>query len=356
MLITTETILAKQTDYFKTFATVSKAFGSTHDLNEILNLIVESAVKTMEGKAACLFLADREKDVFVKKAQTGLSKSYLHANPVRARKTEADLIEGGYISIFDATQDARVENQAGKKKEGIASILVVPLIVNQDIIGVLTLYTAKRRKFSQSEIEFLTALADQGGMAIERSALIERIQTNTRIFRELSANINASLDIKEILNNLTVSLCTALNMKGVSIRLLNKETGEMPIVAGHGLSDAFLYKDKGSIQKNAEQTLDGETIVIENAAEDKRIRFKNDLKKEGIGSAIFIPIRTGEEVVGIMRLFSSEPQHFPQETIDLVNALAEQGGLAIQNASMVLMLREDKKNLEQDMWIHKSWF
>jgi GAF domain-containing protein len=347
--------LAKQKDYFKTFTTISKTFGSTYDVEEILNLIVESAVITMGGKAACLFLADREKDVFEEKAQFGLSDDYLHANPVKARKTEADLVVDGYISIYDATQDKRVENKSGKKKEGIASILVVPIIVNLETIGVLTLYTGTRRKFTQEEIEFLTALAEQGGMAVERSTLIERIRTNTRIFRELSANINASLDVKEILTNLTVSLCNALNMKGVSIRLLNKDTGEMPIVAGHGLSDEFLYKGKGSIQKNLEDTLKGETIVIENAAKDKRIQFKDDLKKEGIESALFIPIKTRHEVVGIMRLFSSEAQRFPEETIDLVNALAEQGGLAIQNASMVLALQEDNKNLEQDMWLNKSW-
>ncbi len=130
----------------------------------------------------------------------------------------------------------------------------------------------------------------------------------------------------------------------------------MPIVAGRGLSDDFLFKNKGSIQKNLKQTLKGDTIVIENAATDKRVQHKKELKKEGIGSALFVPIKARDEVVGIMRLFSTEPQIFPDETIELVNALAEQGGLAIQNASMVLMLQEDKKNLEQDMWMHKSWF
>ncbi|NQU63984.1 MAG: GAF domain-containing protein [SAR324 cluster bacterium] len=347
--------MIKQKDYFKTFVTISKALGSTLNLEEILHLIVESAVESMEGKAACLFLADREKDVFVEKAQIGLSKSYLHANPVRAQQMKGDLLKDGYLSIYDVNKDPRAENQASKKKEGIESILVVPVRINQETIGVLTLYTATHRKFSQDDVDFLSALAEQGGMAINRSTLIDRIQENTRIFRELSANINASLNIKEILHNLTVALSKALNMKGVSIRLLNKETGEMPIVAGHGLSDQFLYRDQGFILKNLGHTLKGETIVIEDVDSDTRIRYKAELKKEGICSALFVPIKTREDVVGMMRLLSSEPQRFPKETIDLVNALAEQGGLAIQNASMVLMLQEEKKELEQDMWIHKSW-
>lgn len=242
------------------------------------------------------------------------------------------------------------------RKGGIASILVVPVVVKGAVVGVLTLYTATRRKFSGEEIEFLRSLADQGGVAIERSRLIDRIRENTAIFHKMAANINASLDVRDIMHHLTEALSSALHMKGVSIRLLNKETGEMPIVAGHGLSDDFLFKNKGSIQKDQQQTLKGDTIVIEDAARDKRIQHKQELKKEGIGSALFVPIKARDEVVGIMRLFAEEPQHFPVETVELVNALAEQGGLAIQNASMVLMLQEDKKNLEQDMWMHKSWF
>jgi len=348
--------LAKQKDYFKTFVTISKAFGTTENLEELLDLIVNSAVETMQGKAACLFLADRTNDVFVEKAQTGLSKNYLHANPLKARKTEGDLLKKGHISIYDAIKDSSLENRASKKKEGIASILVVPVLVKGSIIGVLTLYTGTRRKFSADEIEFLRSLADQGGLAVERSRLIDRIRENTAIFHKMAANINASLDIKDILHHLTEALGGALSMKGVSIRLLNRETGEMPIVAGHGLSDDFLFKNKGSIQKNLKQTLNGDTIVIENAETDRRIQHKKELKKEGIGSALFVPIKARGEVVGIMRLFSEEAQHFPPETIELVNALAEQGGLAIQNASMVIMLQEDKKNLEEEMWMHKSWF
>ena len=349
-------MVAKNQDYFKTFCKISKAFGTTQQLQELLDLIVESAIETMQGKAACLFLADRKHDVFVKKAQKGLSKNYLHANPVKAKKTEGKLVEKGFYFIYDATRDKQAENKELKKKEGIASVLVVPVMVNGEIIGVLSLYTAKKRKFSSDEINFLAALAEQGGMAIEKSRLIEQVRTNTRLFHEMSANINSSLDIKEVLHNLTEHLCESLSMKGVSIRLLNQETGDLPIVASYGLSDEFLYKDKGSVQKNLQKTLNGKPLVIENMQTDGRVRYKADLRKEGIGSALIVPIKVKSEVVGIMRLFSEEEQEFSEDTVNLVSALAEQGGLAIQNASLILMLQEDKKNLEQDMWINRSFF
>lgn len=86
-------------DYFKTFCKISKAFGTTAKLDELLKLIVDSVVESMNAKAACLFLADERQDVFVPTAQTGLSEKYLHANPMKALRIVAALEEKA-IFIF----------------------------------------------------------------------------------------------------------------------------------------------------------------------------------------------------------------------------------------------------------------
>ncbi|MEA3471606.1 MAG: GAF domain-containing protein, partial [Thermodesulfobacteriota bacterium] len=164
--------MAKKNNYFKTFCKVSRKFGSTSDREEILNLIVESAIDTMQGKAASLFLFDKKRDFFVKGAQKGLSKDYLHSQPIDARKVVQDIIHGGHIAVYDATKDPHVENHEAKIKEGIASILVVPVLEEGRAIGILALYTATPRKFTKEEIEFLSALAEQGGIAIQHARLV----------------------------------------------------------------------------------------------------------------------------------------------------------------------------------------
>jgi len=67
--------MPREIDYFKTFCKISKAFGTTAKQDELLKIIVDSAVESMNGKAACLFLADERQDVFVPAAQSGLSKN-----------------------------------------------------------------------------------------------------------------------------------------------------------------------------------------------------------------------------------------------------------------------------------------
>ena len=63
-----------------------------------------------------------------------------------------------------------------------------------------------------------------------------------------------------------------------------------------------------------------------------------------------------DRVIGTFRLYSESPRQFSQEIIALVQALALQGGLAIQNATMFLTLQQDKKDLEEDVWSHRNWF
>ena len=348
--------MTKKHDYFKTFCNVSKAFGTTLDNRELLNLIVASTIETMGGKAACLFLADEGKDTFVPVAQKGLSETYLHANPLKAKKIVAAIQKKGYLHFRDATSDPRLEHHEAKKAEGIATILSVAVIVKNKTIGILSLYMAKPKDFTEQEIDFMAAMAEHGGMAIENARLFERMRHNSKLFLDLSASINSSLDIKEILHKLTADLSASLGMKGVAIRLLNKEEETLQLVASHGLSERFLNKGPVSAAKCLVHALKGETQVINDVATSKDIQYREETIKEGIVAMLCAPIRSKDDIIGVLRLYSAAKRDFHEETLMLVNALAHQGGLAIQNASMHMMLQEDKKSLEEDIWSHRQWF
>jgi GAF domain-containing protein len=344
-------------DFFKAFCTISKALGSTLSKEKLLDLIVENAVSMMDAKAACLFLADEGKDIFVPVAQTGLSENYLHAKPMRAKSIVGAILDGGHMYVRDATTDERMEHHDAKKAEGIASILVMPVIVRDKAIGVLSLYTAKPREFSQNEIEFLAALAEQGGIALDHARLLERIRNNSMLFLELASSINSSLDIKQIMHILTAETCERLGMKGASIRLLNPETKALDLVSTYGLSEKYQNKGPLSVKnKHVAEVLRGKTIVIDDVAKDGHLQYQNQAIEEGIVSMLCVPIKSREDVIGILRLASATQRSFPSELIALVEALAHTGALAIQNASMYLELQQDKECLEKDIWSHRSWF
>jgi len=328
--------MTKKTDYFKTFCNISKVLGTTFNREELLNLIVSSAIDTMDAKAASLFLADEEKGVSVPVAQKGLSENYLHAKPMKIEAEVRKLMEsGGYLAFRDATSDPRLDNHEAKKAEGIASILAVPVMVSDRGIGVLSLYTAIPRDFSDDEIAFLSALAEQGGMAIQQARLLERIRKNSMLFFDMSVSINSSLNIKQILHILTADIAEAFGMKGTGIRLLNKATRALELAASYGLSEEFIASMPVFADNAMDEVLKGGVLIIEDAAGDRQIQNKDALKKEGIMSVLCVPIQSGREIIGAMRLYSSVKRKFPDEVVMSVRALANQGGIAIEKARLV---------------------
>lgn len=342
-------------DYFRIFCKVSRAFGTTLDKDEILKLIVESVIDIMKGKAACLWLVDEATNEFAAVAQKGLSKKYFQLQ-INAEKVASVVRKEGYLHARDATTDHRLNYHEAKKAEGIASMLIVPVKVKDKLIGVLSLYTSDTRDFSKDEIQFLTALAEQGGMAIENARLFEKIMENTKLFHDLAANINSTLDVKKIMHILSSEVAEALGVKASAVLLIDKDKQTLELMASHGLSEKYLDRGPLSVEKSMSDTLKGRPVVIKDAASDKRVQYSKEKEEEGIVSILSVPIKAKEEVIGALRLYSGVEREFSEDEIMLVTALALQGGLAIQNASMYLMLEQDMKDLKDDLWSHRSWF
>ncbi len=334
--------MAKKTDYFRTFCKISKAFGTTLKKDQLLDLIVQSAIDSLDARAACLFMADEEKGVSVPAAQKGLSEDYLHAEPMKIETVVKDLMAaGGFIAFPDAASDPRLDNHEAKKKEGIASILVVPVMVEGKGIGVLTLYTAEHREFSDDEVAFLQALADQGGIAIQHARLYERIDRNADLYFRLADNINSSRELKQIFHTLSAEIGDAFAMKAVSIRLYNPKTGMMDLAASHGLSEAFLKKGSISADKSevVTQILAGETVVIEDVGKDPRLQYPEESRREGIVSALAVPIQSQNKIIGELRLYSAVKRKFPDHIVKMLTALAHQGGVAIEKEKLLSRIR-----------------
>ena len=343
-------------DYFQTFCNLSQAFGTAATVDELLELIVKSAVEAMDAKAACLFLADKKQDVFVPKAKTGLSDQYIHANPIEAQKLVRGLKQHGHFVFQDVSNDPRLEHHDAKVAEGIASILTVGVMVDGNLIGVLSLYTADKRDFSDDDIVFMKALAANGGIALKKARLLDRIARNASLFLKLSSAFNSSIDIKDVLRHMTETTTKAMGMKGVLLRLYDEESNTLNVVASYGLSQTFL--DKGNItgEKSIAEVLKGRTIVVEDTSKDKELQYPKETQAEGIGSMVIVPVQSKEKVIGIMRFCCESPRKYPKDFIDVMKALAHTGALAIQNASMYLDLEEDKKSLEEDIWSHRLYF
>jgi GAF domain-containing protein len=142
-------------------------------LEELLRLIVHVTAEVMNSKISSLMLLDPDKKELVVRATQSISESYNKKPNVRLGEGIAGLVaqQNKPIYVLDVKNEPRYLNQDVAKKEGLCSLASVPMAVKGRIIGVLNCYTSKKHKFTKSEQDVLTALANQAAVAIENAEL-----------------------------------------------------------------------------------------------------------------------------------------------------------------------------------------
>jgi GAF domain-containing protein len=163
--------------YFSSFIVVSKAISSSLDLNEVLDLIITQAVEFLGVKAGAITLWDKRMNRLQLIAHRNLSQDFVNKGPVLADKSIPDtIIHKKPMVVSNIEKDPRVQYPDDCKREGIQSILSMPIVFKGNVIGVLRLYDSTPRDYSAEQLEFINALAEQGGIAIENARYVEHIK------------------------------------------------------------------------------------------------------------------------------------------------------------------------------------
>lgn len=158
------------------FEEITAAIRQTLNLREVLNLVVTGVVKLLNLKGCAVSLLDRKKDYFRVCAAYGLSDKYLKKGPIAADKRLSKILSGKPESVLDVTTAPQIQYLWEAKEEGIASIFSVPLKLKEEVIGMLRIYTAEPREFSQDEIDLLSGFAEQVSIALDNAQSFEDVR------------------------------------------------------------------------------------------------------------------------------------------------------------------------------------
>lgn len=170
---------------------IAEAINGSLGLRELLTVMLERTVIELDYKAATLRLLDEERQTLELRAAYGLSADYLQKGAIDAAKSGIDqtVLSGMPVAIGDVRHDPGFQYGQAAAREGLASVLAVPLTARKRVIGVLRVYTAAPHQFSAEERAFLSAVANLGAQALERTRLYEA-------FQAISQHVNSSLDLR----------------------------------------------------------------------------------------------------------------------------------------------------------------
>lgn len=168
---------AMQTQFseqIKALSKISKAITSDCYLEDILRLVVTVTAEVLDSNTCSLMLVDDKTKELVVRATQSISDEYNKKTPLKIGEGIAGKAakENRAIAIKDVAKEKEYKYKDIARKEGLCSLLCVPLAVKSKVIGVINCYTSKPHDFSDEEIELLTTIANQAAIAIENTELI----------------------------------------------------------------------------------------------------------------------------------------------------------------------------------------
>lgn len=190
--------------YYEALYDVAKAINSSLRIDDVLKAIVESTAKAMDVKGCRVLLLSPDGKKLWPGASYGLSEQYLQKGELSADTSIGEaVLERRPVAVRRAAIDWRIQYREAAKKEGIGSILSVPMMLKDETVGVLRVFTTDPRDFPPEEIEFLKAVSDLSAIALENARLREWVDKHYDKVRADLAGWYIARDIETVIKDST---------------------------------------------------------------------------------------------------------------------------------------------------------
>lgn len=239
----------------------------------------------------------------------------------------------------DAEKDSRFLSAPEIKQDRFESILSIPLMGQDDIIGVINIRTEEAHEYTEGQIEIVESVAAQVASAIESSEhllYVERRASQLSTLSEISRTISSGLYLEEILQFVVAATARTLNLSICTVLLTDDDKKELVLKATTSQSRSYVKKPNVKI---------GESLAGVAAAEKRPVavldvkkmpgyRFPDIARQEGLCSLVCLPMILKGRVIGVLNCYTSRPHNFTDDEVTLLAALATQAAIAIENAQL----------------------
>ena len=362
-------------DQFEAADEVLSAMGrSAADPDAVLTTIVESARRLCRSHAAHLYvLRDGVYELIKSTGLTEASITFIAEHPM---PVDRDTLIGRVgldrrtQQIADVLADPEYGRHDLQKVAGFRTTMGAPMLLDDEVVGALTLWRNDVHPFDKREMAIVTAFAGQAAMAVNGVKLVQEVASRSaelakkvdemEALREVGEAVSSSLDVDRVLSTIAMHAVALSGTDGGSI-MEYSERDRCFRVRSVYRTDSAVVKRLRSIRIDLDETLVGR------AAQERRPIAVSDLDKvpldphlkilhdDGWRSLAAVPMLREDQIVGSLIVRRKRTGDFTEETLELLETFASQSALALLNAQLFRELKEQSVELELASR-HKSEF
>ena len=347
---------------------------SASDLEAVLETVIESARRLCRADAVQVFLVDGQ--TYRLAYGSGMSeefREFIAGNPVALdRGTLAGRVglERQATQITERLADPEYARADAQRLAGFRTIMGVPMLLDDEVVGVLSVWRTHVDPFSDRAVDVLVTFAAQAALAIRNVDLVRALEARTaelgrkidqlEALGAVSQAVSSSLDLTEVLTTIVTHAVQLSGTDGGSIFEFDDEAQEFRVRTAFGTSPELLEALRRT-QVGLHNTLVGQAARegrpiqvpdLHDAAPDPHLRV---LDEGGWRSLVAVPMLREGRIVGALVVRRRTPGGVSEETCDLLETFASQSVLALVNARLYRQLERQSAEL-QVASRHKSEF
>jgi len=318
---------------------IGRAINAETDLDRLLQVVIAETTRLMGADRSSLFLLDRERGELWSRMAEGMESREIRF-PMHLGIAGHVASTGETINIPDAYQDPRFNPEVDKKTGyRTHSILCLPVRNHRmQIIGVIQVLNKREGVFTTEDEKLLSCLADQVAVALEGAFLLEEVRSNlerTTDLLEVGKAISGEIELASLLHLIMEKTSHLLRADRSTVFLVDREREELWSKVAQGMQDQEIrFPMHLGIAGHVAST--GETINIPDAYQDPRFNPEVD-KKTGYRTHSILTMAMKNklgEILGVFQCLNKEEGAFNQEDERLLQSLASQTAIAIENAQL----------------------
>jgi GAF domain-containing protein len=350
---------------------------STFDVQPVLETLIESAVRLCGAEHGHIYRFDGE----LLQRAAGYGSSPEHAelrrrHPIRLWRgsiTGRAALERRVVHVPDILADPEFGEIEAQRLTGLRTSLSVPLLKEDELIGVLAIWRTEVRPFTDKQIELVTTFADQAVIAIENVRLLTELQARTReltrsveelqALSAVSRTVSSTLDLPTVLTTIVSRAVQLSGAAGGVIYEYDAATQGFHLQASHRMPEELVEVLRAAPVQlgqgaTGQAVLRREPVQLPDLADEQAfsvIQIRAVLLRLGYRSVLAVPLLSEQRILGVLTIWRQAIGQFPDEVVNLLQTFASQSALAIQNARLFREIADKSRQLEAASR-HKSEF